>query len=44
VQQATRYLLWGFQAGPPYMTVDGRHLFINVARYLDGIKDRPGRS
>jgi len=36
VQQAVRYLLWGFHAGPVAMTEDGRHLFINVARYLVG--------
>jgi hypothetical protein len=34
VQQTDRFLLWGFQAGPSAMTEDGRHLFINVARYL----------
>ncbi len=32
-----RFLLWGFQAGPPLMTADGRHLFINVARHLAGM-------
>jgi len=32
-----RFLLWGFQAGPPHMTADGRHLFINVARHLSGM-------
>lgn len=32
-----RFLLWGFQAGPPHMTADGRHLFINVARHLAGM-------
>jgi hypothetical protein len=40
VQQVTRtnrYLLWGFQAGPPAMTDDGRHLFVNMVRYLAGM-------
>ncbi|MDH7485868.1 MAG: VWA domain-containing protein [Anaerolineae bacterium] len=37
VQQTGRYLLWGFQAGPPAMTVDGQRLFINVARYMAGM-------
>jgi hypothetical protein len=37
LQQATRYLLWGFQAGPRAMTGDGRHLFINVVRHLAGM-------
>jgi hypothetical protein len=37
LQQTTRYLLWGFQAGPRAMTGDGRHLFINVARDLAGM-------
>lgn len=37
LQQATRYLLWGFQASPSAMTEAGRHLFINVARYLAGM-------
>jgi len=32
-----RFLLWGFQAGPPHMTADGRHLFINLARHLAGM-------
>lgn len=32
-----RFLLWGFQAGPPAMTAEGRHLFINVARFLAGM-------
>jgi len=37
LQQTTRYLLWGFQAGPRAMTGDGRHLFINVVRHLAGM-------
>ena len=40
IQQGMRerqFLLWGFQAGPPNMTTDGRHLFINVARHLAGM-------
>jgi hypothetical protein len=37
LQQATRYLLWGFHAGPRAMTGDGRHLFINVVRHLAGM-------
>lgn len=37
VQQTERYLLWGFQAGPPAMTMDGQHLFVNVARYMAGM-------
>ncbi|MBM4431344.1 MAG: hypothetical protein FJ026_13525, partial [Chloroflexi bacterium] len=37
VQQTERYLLWGFQGGPPAMTVDGQHLFVNVARYMAGM-------
>ncbi|NOZ28107.1 MAG: VWA domain-containing protein [Chloroflexi bacterium] len=37
VQQAGRFLLWGFKAGPSSMTEDGRHLFINIARYLAGM-------
>jgi Mg-chelatase subunit ChlD len=30
VRQATRYLLWGFQARPSFMTTNGRKLFLNV--------------
>jgi len=37
VQQTEQYLLWGFQAGPSAMTDEGRHLFINVARYMVGM-------
>lgn len=37
LQQTARFLLWGWDAGPSAMTSDGRHLFINVARYLGGI-------
>jgi hypothetical protein len=36
IQQTSRYLLWGFDAGPAAMTADGWHLFVNVARYLAG--------
>ena len=37
VQQTERYLLWGFQAGPPAMTETGQHLFVNAARDLVGM-------
>ncbi len=37
IQQTARYLLWGFQAAPPAMTTDGKHLFVNVARYMVGM-------
>ena len=32
--QQEHFLLWGFQAGPPEMTGEGRTLFTNIARYL----------
>jgi Mg-chelatase subunit ChlD len=37
IQQTVRYLLWGYQAGPPAMTRAGRDLFINVVRHLAGM-------
>jgi hypothetical protein len=36
VQQATRFLLWGFQASPSAMTDVGRNLFANVAHFQAG--------
>jgi hypothetical protein len=35
--QERRYLLWGYNAGPSAMTDEGRHLFVNVMRYLTGM-------
>ncbi len=37
LQQRSRFLLWGFQAGPSAMSADGLHLFVNVARYMAGM-------
>ncbi len=30
VRQAARYLLWGFQSKPSFMTTNGRKLFLNI--------------
>jgi hypothetical protein len=33
VQQGTRYVFWGFTAGPDDMTADGRKVFVATCRY-----------
>jgi hypothetical protein len=34
-QQTDRFVLWGFDGPPAAMTEAGRHLFVNLAWYME---------